>query len=114
MTVGRRAEALARSLEERATCEGELDQLRNVAQVVIAEVFGPGPSTNAPAIQLTEISDEVRALISEGVLYEASGVLTSMATHHPTLDFTAICGGYTDGWSADEIQALGESLVLHA
>ena len=37
-----------------------------------------------------------------------------MATHHPDLDFAAIYRGYTDGWSADAIHALGESLVPYA
>ena len=37
-----------------------------------------------------------------------------MATHYPDLDFTAIYRGYADGWSIDEIHALGESLVPHA
>jgi len=41
-------------------------------------------------------------------------VLTSMATHHPDLDFAAIYRGYADGWSVDAIHALGESLVPYA
>lgn len=57
--VSRSTEALARSLEERATIEEELDQLRNVVQVVIAEVLGLGPSTSTPTIQLVEILDVV-------------------------------------------------------
>ena len=48
------------------------------------------------------------------MFYGTMGVLTSVATHHPNLDFAAICRGYADGWSADEIHALGESLVPHA
>ena len=48
------------------------------------------------------------------MFYGTSGVLTSVATHYPDLDFTAIYRGYADGWSADEIHALGESLVPHA
>ena len=48
------------------------------------------------------------------MFYETTGVLTSVVTHHPNLDFMAIYRGYTDGWSADEIHALGESLVPHA
>ena len=43
-------EALARSLEEQSVLEGELDQLRNISQVVVAEVFGLGPSTSTPAV----------------------------------------------------------------
>jgi len=41
-------------------------------------------------------------------------VLTLVATHHPGLDFAAIYRGYIDGWSADAIHALGESLVPYA
>ena len=48
------------------------------------------------------------------MFYETSGVLTSVATHHPDLDFTAIYRGYTDGWSTDAIHALEESLVPYA
>ena len=47
-----------------------------------------------PAIQLAEVPDEVWALISDGVFYGTSGVLTSVATHHLDLDFTAIYSGY--------------------
>ena len=61
-----------------------------------------------------EVLNEVRALISDGMFYRTSGVLTSVATHHPDLDFVAIYRGYTNGWSADKIHALGESLVPHA
>ena len=96
-TMGRSAEALAKSLEERRALEGELDQLRNVAQVIVSKVFGLAPSTSTPAIQLAELPNEVRALISDGMFYRTSGVLTSVATHHLDLDFTAICSGYTDG-----------------
>ena len=91
-------EALAKSLEERRALEGELDQIRNVTQVVVSEVCGSGPSTSTP----------------DGMFYGTSGVLTSVATHHPNLDFAAICKGYVDGWSADAIHALGESLVPYA
>ena len=72
------------------------------------------PSTSTPAIQLAEVSNKVQALISDGMFYGVSRVLTSVATHHPDLDFTAICSGYTDGWSPDTIHALGESLLPHA
>ena len=53
-------------------------------------------------------------LITDGMFYGTSGVLTLVAMHHPELDFTAICSGYADGWSADTIHALGESLLPHA
>ena len=49
-TIGRNAEALAKSLEERRALEGELDQMHNVAQLVVSEVFGSAPSTSTPAI----------------------------------------------------------------
>jgi len=52
--------------------------------------------------------------MSDGMFYGTSGVLTSVAMHHPDLDFTTICRGYADGWSADAIHALGESLVPYA
>ena len=77
-------------------------------------MFGSGPSTSTPAVQLAEVPNEVWALISDGMFYRTLGVLTSVATHHPDLDFVAICRGYADGWSTDKIHALGESLVPHA
>ena len=107
-------EALAKSLEERHALEVEHDQICNVAQVVVSEVFGSGPSTSMPAVQLAEVPNEVRALISDGMFYRTSGGLTLVATHHPDLDFTAICRGYVDGWIVDAIHALGESLVPYA
>ena len=60
-------------------------------------MFGSTSSTSTPAVQLAEVPNEVRALISDGMFYETSGVLTSVATHHPDLDFVAICRGFTDG-----------------
>ena len=44
------AEELAKSCEERRALEGELDQIRNVAQLVVSEVFGSAPSTSTPAV----------------------------------------------------------------
>ena len=61
-----------------------------------------------------EVPNEVWTLISDGMFYGTLGVLTSVATHHPELDFTAIYRGYADGWSLDAIHALGESLVPYA
>ena len=49
-TIGRNVEVLAKSLKERRALEGELNQICNVTQVVITEVFGPAPSTSTPAI----------------------------------------------------------------
>ena len=77
-------------------------------------MFGSGPSTSTPAVQLAEVPNEVRALISDGMFYGTSGVLTSVATYYPNLDFMAIYRGYANGWSSDEIHALGESLASHA
>ena len=48
------------------------------------------------------------------MFYEASGVLTSVATHHPNLDFATICSGYAEGLSMEDIQSIGESLLPHA
>ena len=96
-TIGQNAEVLAKSFEERRALKGELDQIRIVAQLVVSEVFGSAPSTSAPAIRLAEVPDEVWALITDGLFYGMSGVLTLVATYHPVLDFTAICSGYADG-----------------
>ena len=41
-------------------------------------------------------------------------MLTSVAMHHPNLDFTTICSGYAEGLSMEDIQSIGESLLLHA
>jgi len=112
--VDRGAEALAQSLEERCALEVELNQICNIAQVVVSEVFGSGPSTSTPTVQLAEVPIEVRALISDGMFYGMSGVLTSVATHHPDLDFAAIYREYADGWSTDGIHVLGESLMPYA
>jgi len=78
------------------------------------EVFESAPSTSAPAIQLAEVLDKVRAHITDGLFYGASGVLTSVATYHPDLDFATICSGYADGCSTEDIQSLRESLLPHA
>ena len=102
-TFSQNAEELAKSREEQHALEGELDQIRNVGQLIISEVFGSPPSTSAPAVQLVEVPDEVRDLITSGLFYGASGVLTSVATHHPNLDFTTICSGYADGLSMEDI-----------
>ena len=41
-------------------------------------------------------------------------MLTSVATHHPNLDFDAICSGYAEGLSMEDIQSIGESLLPRA
>ena len=90
----RNAKELAKSREERCALEGELGQIQNAAHLVISEVFGSAPSTSAPAVQLAKVPDAVKDLVRSGLFYGASGVLTSVATHHPNLDFDAICSGY--------------------
>ena len=72
------------------------------------------PSTSAPAVQLAEVPDAVKDLVRSGLFYKASGVLTSVATHHTNLDFTTICSGYAEGLSMGDIQSIGESLLSHA
>ena len=57
-------------------------------------MFGSAPSTSTPAIRLAEVPDEVRALIFDEMFYRTLAVLTSVATHHSDLYFTAICSGY--------------------
>ena len=56
-------------------------------------MFGLAPSTSTPAIQLVEVPNEVWALISDGMFYGTSGVLTLVGMHHPDLDFTTIYRG---------------------
>ena len=61
-----------------------------------------------------EVPDAVWDLITSGLFYGASRVLTSVATHHPNLDFATICNGYADGLSTEDIQTIEESLLPHA
>ena len=49
-TLGRRMEELAKSREERRALEGDLDQIRNVTQHVVSEIFGSVLSTSAPTV----------------------------------------------------------------
>ena len=112
--LGWRTEELAKSHEEHHALEGDLDQIRNVAQHVVLKIFGSAPSTSAPAVQLAEVPGEVRDLIRSGLFYGASGVLTAVGMHHPHLDFTTICSGYAEGMSMADIQSIGERLLPHA
>ena len=66
-----------------------------------------------PAVQLAEVLDAVQDLIRSGLFYGASRVLTSVAMHHPNLDFAPICSGYADGLSMEDIQMIGEGLLPH-
>ena len=44
------AEELAKSREERRALKGDLDQIRNVARLIVSEVFGSAPSTSMPTV----------------------------------------------------------------
>lgn len=68
-TVTRNVNALAWSLEERSTLTDELNQLCYVAQVVVTEVLGSGSSISRPAVQLAEVPNTVRTLISNSVFH---------------------------------------------
>ena len=103
VTFSRNVEELAKSHEERHALEGELDQIHNVAQLVILEVFGSVPSTSMPAVQLAKVPDAVRDLTMSELFYGASGVLTSVVMHHPNLDFATIYSGYAEGLSTEDI-----------
>ena len=48
VTFSQNAEELAKSREERCALEGELDQIHNVAQLVVSEIFGSVLSTSRP------------------------------------------------------------------
>ena len=61
-----------------------------------------------------KVPDAVWDLIKSGLFYGASRVLTSVAMHHPNLDFVAICNGYAEGLSMEDIQSIGEGLLPHA
>ena len=49
-SLSRNAEELANSHEERCALKGDLNQIHNVARLVVSKVFGSAPSTNAPAV----------------------------------------------------------------
>ena len=66
-------------------------------------MFKSALSTSTPAIQLAEVPNKVWALISDEMFYGTSGVLTSVATHHPNLDFATIYSGYAEGLSMEDI-----------
>ena len=89
----RNAEELAKSREERRALEGDLDQIRNATQLIVSEVFRSTPSTSVPTVQLVEVPDAVKDLVRSGLFYGASGVLTSVATYHPNLDFALSMAG---------------------
>ena len=49
-SFSRNAEELAKSREERRALEGGLNQIRNVAWLIISEIFGSAPSTSVPVV----------------------------------------------------------------
>ena len=59
-----------------------------------------------PAIWLAEVLDEVQALVTDGLFYGTSAVLTSVATYHPDLDVATIYSGYANGLSTKDIQSI--------
>ena len=113
-SFSRNTEELAKSREERRALEGDLDQICNVARLVVSKIFGSAPRTSAPAVQLAEVPDAVKDLVRSELFYGASGVLTLVATHHPNLDFSAICSGYAEGLRMEDIQSIRVSLLPHA
>ena len=72
-TLSHNAEELAKSHGERRALKGDLDQIRNIAQLIVSDVFGSVPSTSAPVVQLAEVPNAVRDLIRSGLFYGASG-----------------------------------------
>jgi len=69
VSFSRNAEELAKSREEQRALEGDLDQIRNVAQLVVSKVFGSAPSTSAPSVRLVEVPDTVKDLVRIGLFY---------------------------------------------
>jgi hypothetical protein len=80
---------------------------------VVTEVLGPRPGSSALIVNLFEIPGEGTGLITDGVFHCASGVLTSVASHNPALDFEAVGRGYAAEWSTDQLHELGEGDPLH-
>ena len=66
-------EELAKSHEERRALKGDLDQIHDVARLVVSEIFGSAPSTSAPAVQLAEVPDAVKDLAGAGCFMERWG-----------------------------------------
>jgi hypothetical protein len=74
---------------------------------VVTEVLGPHLGSSALVADLSQILGEVAGLIINRVFHGASGVLTSVALHYPTLDFGVVRRGYATWWSADQLCELG-------
>jgi hypothetical protein len=71
-------------LERNRVLEEELSQLQGAAWSVITEVLGSRPGSSVLVADLSEVPSEVAGLITDGVFHNASGVLTSVASHYPT------------------------------
>lgn len=65
---------------------------------------------SALVANLFVILGEVLGLITDRVFHGASGVLMSVASHYPDLDFGPVGRSYAAGWSSDQIFELGRSL----
>jgi hypothetical protein len=77
---------------------------------VVTKVLGPRLGSSALVADLSQIPGEVAGLITDGVFHSTSGVLTSVVSHYPNLDFGAIRRGYATGWSANQLYELRQSL----
>ena len=99
-------QALADSLERSKVLEEDLSQFQGAAQSVVREVLGPRPGSSVLVVDPIEIPSNVAGLISNGVFRGTSGVLTSMSSHHPNLDFAVMGRGYTTGWTTDQLREL--------
>jgi hypothetical protein len=65
---------------------------------------------SALATNLSVIPGELSGLITDGVFHGASGVLTSVASHYPDLDFGRVRRSYAAEWSSNQICKLSWSL----
>jgi hypothetical protein len=77
---------------------------------MVMKVLGPYPGSSALVTDLSQIPGEVAGLITDVVFHGTLGVLTSVASHYPTLDFRVVGRGYTIGWSDGQLCELGRSL----
>jgi hypothetical protein len=77
---------------------------------VVTEVLWPRPGSSVLVADLSEVPGEVAGLIINVVFHGTSGVLMSVASHYPTLDFGAVGRGYAAGWSTNQLCELGQSL----
>jgi hypothetical protein len=79
---------------------------------VITEVVEPHSGSSALIADLLQFPGEVAGLITDGVFHGALGVLTSVASHCPSLGFRAVGRGYAARWSTNQRCELEQSLEL--